>query len=209
MKKKITMLLLMSSLVLGLVACGNEAAPDPVNTPAPTVEATAEPTIEPTEAPTPEPTVAPTPEPTVEPTPEPEAELPEDRAWIDDLYNKIIALDVNGVIEILNDPELEEKATPYEYPAFSMWDYETGYKLLTTDGTVVGLATYSNTGARFAFITERTDTRNGFNELYNGDICIYTNDGVGYFDGRYDHQPEGTTYDNGEDPDELWWVWHM
>lgn len=226
MKKKITVLLL-TALVMSFVACGNEAAPEPIDTPEPTVEATPEPTVEPTEAPTPEPTEEPTEEPeggeamtwydyylAGELDPEvPETsggteveapELPEDRAWVDDLYNKLVAIAVDAVVEILKDPGLIEKAEPYIYPDYKVWDYEEGYKLVTSDNKIVGIITMND--SIYAFYAPN-GYKDGFSEILGGDICIYIEGGkVGYFDGETLH------YEGQEDfyvgTDGVWMIWH-
>ena len=204
MKKKIAWLLLMSSLVLGLAACGNQSAPDLVDTPAPTIEATVEPTAESTEAPTPEPTQEPTPEPTEAPTEAPAPELIEEQTWIDTLYNKLVTLDVDGVIEILKDPGLIEKAEPYLYPDYKVWDYEEGYKLVTSNDKIVGIITSDD--SIYAFYAPN-GYKDGFSEILSGDICIYIEGGkVGYFDGETLHLEGQEDFYVGSD--NVWMVWH-
>ena len=179
MKKKIALSLLMSTLVLGIAACGSQTDPNPADTQAPTMEATAQPespaesTIEPTEEPTREPASEPTVESTSDPGTEVVEGLPEDRAWIDDLYEKLIAYDIEAVFEILQDPDFEKKVEPYLYPEFSDWDDEAGYKLYTTDYKLVGVIMQDiNTEEPdiFAFYSEEED--HGFVDIGHGEILI-------------------------------------
>lgn len=177
MKKKLAMLLLMSTLALNLVACGDQVDSDSKETPEPTVEAPADSTVEPSSAPTEEPTQEPDSEPTEEPTNESVPEglegLPEDRAWIDDLYEKLMAYDVEGVLAILHDPDFENKIEPYVYPEFSPWDDEAGYKLYTTDYKMVGIVMqhlYNDEPDKFAFYSEQEDQ--GFEGIGYGEILI-------------------------------------
>lgn len=177
MKKKLAMLLLMSTLALNLVACGDQVESDSEGTPEPTIEAQADPTVEPTSSPTEEPANDPNPEPTEEPTndsvPEGLEGLPEDRAWIDDLYEKLIAYDVDAVLAILHDPDFENKIEPYAYPEFSEWDDEAGYKLYTTDYKMVGIVMqhlYKDQPDKFAFYSEKEDQ--GFEGIGYGEILI-------------------------------------
>ena len=224
MKKKITTLLLMSALVLSLAACGNETSPDPIDTPESSTEDTAEsePTEEseeasspePSEEPSPEPSEEPSPEPSEEPSPEPAEEpatevvdgLPEDRAWIDDLYNKLIAYDVAAVKEILHDPDLASKAEPYLYPEYAENEYEAGYKLYTTDYKMVGLIIEDGSCA-FAFYSEHEDQ--GFESIKGGDILI----GFEAYLKEYDIRSDGKTaiYDTdiyNLEPDKVFIEWH-
>lgn len=177
MKKKLAMLLLMSTLALNLVACGDQVESDSEGTPEPTIEAQADPTVEPTSSPTEEPANDPDPEPTEEPAddsvPEGLEGLPEDRAWIDDLYEKLMAYDVEGVLAILHDPDFENKIEPYAYPEFSDWDDEAGYKLYTTDYKMVGIVMqhlYEDQPDKFAFYSEKEDQ--GFEGIGYGEILI-------------------------------------
>ena len=177
MKKKIAMLLLMSTLALNLVACGDQVDSDSEGTPEPTIEAPTEPTVEPSSSPTEEPTQEldsePTEEPADESVPEGLEGLPEDRAWIDDLYEKLIAYDVEGVLAILHDPDFENKIEPYVYPEFSDWDDEAGYKLYTTDYKMVGIVMqhlYNDQPDKFAFYSEQEDQ--GFEGIGYGEILI-------------------------------------
>lgn len=294
MKKQIALLLLTSCLVLGVTACGSEAAPDPVSTPTPTLEATSEPTAEPTQEPTPDPTQEPEEEQAEEveypgftfydprfklsydvdlekfideagnpienimsyrpiglEVPEdhehaliyepavgfmdmdtswsvdtktgllidPETGelvtkesvilnsrpwLPEDRAWVDDLYNKLIALDVDAVVEILKDPELMEKAEPYKNTSWVIYGPANteGRQLVTTDGKVVGLITQN--GNTYVFYS--TTPGYGFIDIGHGDVCVYIEDGkVGYFDGENDYLDGKVEYNVG--PGYSWIVW--
>ena len=177
MKKKIAMLLLMSTLALNLVACGDEVDSDSKGTPEPSVGAPADSMVEPSSAPTENPTQEPDSEPTEEPTNETVPEglegLPEDRAWIDDLYEKLMAYDVDGVLAILHDPDFENKIEPYLYPEFTEWDDEAGYKLYTTDYKMVGIVMqhlYNDQPDKFAFYSEKEDQ--GFDGIGYGEILI-------------------------------------
>ena len=180
MKKKIAVLLLMSALALNLAACGDQADSDSKGTPESTVEAPADPTAEPSSDPTEEATEPtqesdsePTEEPTDESVPEGLEGLPEDRAWIDDLYEKLMAYDVEGVLAILHDPDFENKIEPYAYPEFSEWDDEAGYKLYTSDYKMVGIVMqhlYNDEPDKFAFYSEKEDQ--GFEGIGYGEILI-------------------------------------
>lgn len=188
----------MSGLTLSLAACGSKEDSTANNTQESTTKATSQTTTTQTT------TIA-----TTEATTEAARELPEDRAWVDDLYNKIVPLDVDGVVAILNDPELEEKAAPYEFAAYAMWDYKTGYKLITCDEKIVGLIIETNElQARYAFVSDLGDSDDGFDYIDYGDICIYLEGGKsGYFDGKTDHRTDGSTYELNYG--EGWMVWHM
>lgn len=211
MKKKIATLLLMSALVLNLMACGNETSPD--STPESLTEdvTASDPTAEPTETPAAEPTEEPTAEPAEEPTAEPVTDvvegLPEDRAWIDDLYEKLIAYDVDAVKEILHDPDLANKAEPYLYPEYAEDEYEAGYKLYTSDNKMVGLI-IEDGPCVFAFYSEHEDQ--GFGSIKGGDILI----GFEGFNGmEHDIRSDGKTaiYDEyiyDLEPDEDFMEWH-
>lgn len=216
MKKRIVLLLLMSALVLNLMACGNEASPD--STPESSTEdiAGSDPTAEPTETPTAEPTEEPTEEPSDEPAEEPSDEpaaevvegLPEDRAWIDDLYEKLIAYDVEAVKQILRDPDLASKAEPYLYPEYAEDEGEAGYKLYTTDYKMVGLI-IEDGPCVFAFYSEHEDQ--GFESIKGGDILI----GFEAYLKEFDIRSDGKTavYESADlilelEPDEEFLPWH-
>lgn len=209
MKKRIAALLLMSALVLILVACGNKTSPDSIDTPESSTEdmATSAPTAEPTEAPTDEPALEPTEEPTTEPVTDVAEGLPEDRAWIDDLYEKLVAYDVAAVMEILHDPDLVNKAEPYLYPEYAEDEDEAGYKLYTTDNKMVGLI-IEDGPCVFAFYSEHEDQ--GFESIKGGDILI----GFEGFNGmEHDIRSDGKTaiYDEyifDLEPDEEFMEWH-
>lgn len=154
---------------------------DSAETPKPTVEAPVDPTVEPSSVPTEEPTQEPTQEPDSEPTEEPVDESvpeglegrPENRAWMDDLYAKLIAYDVEGVLAILHDPDFNNKIATYVHPEFSPWDDEAGYKLYTTDYKMVGVIMqhlYYDEPDKFAFYSEKEDQ--GFVDIGHGEILI-------------------------------------
>lgn len=177
MKKKIAMLLLISTLALNVVACGDQADTDSDGTSEPTVENTVEPTDEPTVDLTDEPSQDPASEPSDEQVSEPGTEvvegLPEDRAWIDDLYEKLIAYDQEAVLAILHEPDFVDRLQPYLYPEFSDWDDEAGYKLYTSDYKMVGVVMQHLQNDQpdiFAFYSEQEDQ--GFEGIGYGEILI-------------------------------------
>ena len=160
MKKHLLNALTLISLTAMLLSgCGNSQpnSNEPVasipatTTTAPTSAPTTAPTEVPVETPspaeTPSPTETPCPTSTPEPTPEvTEPALPEDRAWIDDIYNMFAQNDSAGLLKVLTDPELSQKAMPYEYTGWSYFENETAYRLVTTDGKTIGLILYDENG---------------------------------------------------------------
>lgn len=203
--------ILIVTCVLGilLTACGsNEAGSNiPENAEVTTVtEAPVE-----TEAPNAEPTEAPTPEPTQEPA---EESLPEDREWIDDLCSKLMNRDVDAVHEILCADDFMDKVAPYRDETADGTCNEKAYRLFTTDGRVVGVMCYDETGyfSRYAFYSEREEIDYGFEYIARGDVMINSykstlDDSLQktWFDGEYWYQLNGTLVTEIEE--EIFWKW--
>lgn len=210
MKKHILKALtLLSVTAMLLSGCGNQTPPNntvknaiatqtteaPTEAPAP--ELTPAPTIAPTEAPTPEPTQEPTPEPTEDP-------LPEDRAWIDDIYNMFMENDSEGLLTVLMDADLAKKAAPYEYAGWSYLEYETAYRLVTTDGKIIGLILYDENGyfSNNIFYCEDENRNYGFKTIETGDKLLncYKNTRTDeimhiWYDGELEYYSDGNIVD--------------
>lgn len=157
----------------------------------------------PTEAPTatPVPTEAPTEAPTPEPTEEP---LPEDRAWIDDIYNMFAENNKDGLQKVLIDPELAEKAAPYEYVGWSYFENEKAYRLVTTDGKIIGLILYDEDGyfSNSIFYCEDESRDYGFRTIETGDKLFHTYKSTAngeiiyeWYDGKLEYYSDGTVVD--------------
>ncbi len=216
MKKHLLKALTFISVTAMLLSgCGNEQSSDnisdipdiateapeatPVPTEVPTVipEVTEAPTSKPTEAPAPEATEAPSPEPT-------EAPLPEDRAWIDDIYNMFVKNDIDGLQKMLIDPELAERAAPYEYVGWSYFENEKAYRLVTTDGKVIGLILYEENGyfSNSVFYCEDESRDYGFITIETGDKIFHTYKSTAngeiiyeWYDGKLEYYSDGTVVD--------------
>lgn len=101
------------------------------------------------------------------------ANIPEDRAWVDELYNKLISNDYEGVMAILADDTIADKAEPYKYVAYVYDAY--GYKLVTTDGKIVGLhlpKDLTECADRAAFFSEVEENDYGFSHTQAGDYMV-------------------------------------
>ena len=61
---------------------------------------------------------------------ESEALLPEDRAWIDEVYNDLLAGNKEDIIALLTSKDLVEKVAPYIKESWAMWDYEEAQPFL-------------------------------------------------------------------------------
>lgn len=142
------------------------------------------------------------------------ANLPDDRAWVDDLYNKLIADDYEAVLEILKDDSIAEKAEPYKYKSYVYDAY--GYKLVTTDGKIVGLhlpKDITGTGDRAAFYAEVGGTDDGMLDVGYGDhMVLLTKDLNGnqtyeWFDGKIIHKEDGSTHEVEENG--VYAIWEM
>lgn len=209
MKKNLLKALTLTfAITMLLCGCGsneqsnNNAADEQVQvTEAPTEAPTATPvpTEAPTEAPTatPAPTEAPTPEPTEEP-------LPEDRAWIDDIYNMFAENNKDGLQKVLIDPELAEKAAPYEYVGWSYFENEKAYRLVTTDGKIIGLILYDEDGyfSNSIFYCEDESRDYGFRTIETGDKLFHTYKSTAngeiiyeWYDGKLEYYSDGTVVD--------------
>lgn len=142
-----------------------------------------------------------------EQTPETESEisLPEDRAWIDEVYNDLLAGNKEDIIALLTSKDLVEKVAPYIKESWAMWDYEEAYGLVTTDGKVVGVVLYENES--YIFYSENND---GFEALYQGDYMFSYNKKDGsysWLDGDTLRYSDGRTFSLS--PEEIVMVWHM
>ena len=136
---------------------------------------------------------------------ESEALLPEDRAWIDEVYNDLLAGNKEDIIALLTSKDLVEKVAPYIKESWAMWDYEEAYGLVTTDGKVVGVVLYENES--YIFYSENND---GFEALYQGDYMFSYNKKDGsysWLDGDTLRYSDGRTFSLS--PEEIVMVWHM
>ena len=142
--------------------------------------------------------------------------LPEDRAWIDDLYNKLIANDYEGVMAILADDSIAEKAEPYKYVSYVYDAY--GYKLVTTDGRVVGLhlpKDLSKRGMRAAFYATNGENNYGFSHTEGDDheVSMYYDPATGVESYEWLDGNSVITYSDGRtytiDSGEAYTVWAM
>lgn len=217
-KRRISLALVVGLMMMSLVACGGkenstnaENVVGKVETPAVEPEEVVVVTPEPAEPAAPvEEEIVIEPEEEAEPIEEEPvvAELPEDRVWVDDLYNKLVAFDVDGVVAIITAPDIFEKAAPYAYTEWNKWEFDDAYKLITTDGNIVGIMHYKDSGSIYAFLSTKEETDYGFDGVYDDDICIYmSRDTVGWCDGEGNYLMGGYPWEN-EYPDMPWMVWH-
>lgn len=158
------------------------------------------------------------------PEPEPEVEkpdieinwneenLPEDRAWIDNLYNKLIEKDYQAVIDILYSDDIMANAEPYAYVEYTY--NAIGYKLVTSDGKYVGLILSYDGTTTDAWYSEAEDRDYGFMYTKKGDIVVSAwidtttgNKGYRWFDGTTIRDSYGSEITLEED--EAYAVWAM
>ena len=136
---------------------------------------------------------------------ESETPLPEDRAWIDEVYNDLIAGNHEDLITLLTSENLEEKVAPYIIKYWAQWDYEEAYGLITTDGKTVGVVLYENES--YIFYSENND---GFEALHQGDFMFRYNKQEGNYswieeDGIHYSDRDTAPLNQGD----IVMVWHM
>lgn len=141
--------------------------------------------------------------------------LPTDRAWVDDLYSKLVNDDYEAVLEILKDDSIAEKAAPYIYQDFVYDSYS--YKLVTSDGKFVGLQLpidMSTNSGRYAWYSENEETDYGFMHTAYGDKQVNYEYSFmenkwyySWFDGKTIHHSDNETYELQEG--EVLMVWAM
>lgn len=136
---------------------------------------------------------------------ESEIPLPEDRAWIDEVYNDLLAGNNDDLIALLTSEDLEEKVAPYIKKYWAQWDYEEAYALITTDGKTVGLVLYETES--YIFYSENND---GFEALYQGDYMFRYNKEEGNYSWI---EEDGIHYSDREtyplNPGDIVMVWHI
>ena len=135
---------------------------------------------------------------------ESEIPLPEDREWIDEVYNDLLAANKEKLIELLTREDLEETIAPYIKKNWAMWDYEEAYALITTDGKTVGIILYENES--YIFYSDN----DGFEALHQGDFMFsYNKQDSSYslLDGDTLYFSDGRTFTLS--PEEIVMVWHM
>lgn len=159
------------------------------------------------------------PAPEEEPVEEEQAEIPpvpETDEWATNLYEALLADDYQTVLEIAPDPEtVRENCAPYEDAGWSLWDYETAYRMEMSDGTVMGVILYE-------FEEDGTWEIDSFVSCQPGDGFEYTGYGdhqvTLYSDGGYSYIQNGNEVISESDSqsgftmeseDDVYAVWHM
>lgn len=223
MKRKTVTLTFAWMLAAVLAAgCGNTQAP--VEEAEAEIEEAAEPEEEAEEEPVEEEPIEeePVEEEPAEEEPEEEAEeepaeippVPETDEWATNLYNALLADDYKTVLEAAPDPEtVREHCAPYEDAGWSLWDYETAYRMEMSDGQVMGVILYENEDGSWeidSFVSYQEG--DGFSYTGYGDhqVTLYSDGGYAYIKNGNEVVSQADYLVGGPlGEDEAYTVWHM
>lgn len=140
--------------------------------------------------------------------------VPETDEWAANLYNALLADDYKTVMNLTPDPEtVREHCAPYEDTSWALWDYETAYRMVMSDGQVMGVILYEFEDDDWeidSFVSYWDG--DGFWNTGYGDhqVTLYANEGYAYLQNgnevisQSDYQESITL---GED--EAYSIWHM
>lgn len=136
--------------------------------------------------------------------------LAENSVWVDDLYEKMIAGDINAVFSIITASDFPEKCSVFKYTETY---YSMEYTLLTSDEKVVGVYDYNTDdgylGISVAYCVHDEDYESGRpNYIRDGDYIYQIVDGKREWlvDNKY-HTHDGT--DGELSAGEWWGAYHI
>ena len=114
-------------------------------------------------------------------------------AWIDGLYENLVNGNYQEVLAIIRNSDFIEKCKPYEDTDIFLWMDNTGYRLPTSDGKMVGVILYEG-GSIDVFYVQNADYE--FECINYGDFNFFvSSDGSYYdwFDGTTLHFSDGSS----------------
>ena len=141
--------------------------------------------------------------------------VPETDEWATDLYNALLADDYETVLELAPDPAtVHEHCDPYEDTDWSLWDYETGFRMVMSDGQVMGVVLYENDDDSWeidSFVSYQEG--DGFDYTGYGDhqVTLYSDGGYSYLKNGNElvSNAEGQGSFTMESEEDVYTVWHM
>lgn len=151
----------------------------------------------------------------VEEEPEEIPPVPETDEWAANLYQALLADDYKTVMGLTPDPEtVRENCAPYEDASWSLWDYETAYRMVMSDGQVMGIILYEFEDESWeidSFVSYQEG--DGFDYTGYGDhqVTLYSDGGYSYMQNGNEviSHAEGQSSFTMEGEDEVWAVWHV
>lgn len=144
--------------------------------------------------------------------PEPVLEEPVTDEWAVNLYQATLEDDYEKVRELVPDIEtVRQNCAPYEDKTWAMWDYETAYRMMMSDGQVMGIIVYDNEMPQINVFVSYHEG-DGFWYTGYGDHCITL---AG--DGTYSYIKDGKEVISTSEwqkgfvmgEDDVWAIWHM
>lgn len=141
--------------------------------------------------------------------------VPETDEWAANLYNALLADDYKTVMELAPDPAtVHEHCDPYVDAGWSWWDYESAYRMVMSDGQVMGVILYENEDDSWeidSFVSYQEG--DGFEYTGYGDhqVTLYSDGGYSYIRNGNEVVSE-SDYESGftmENEDEVYAIWHM
>ena len=127
----------------------------------------------------------------------------------------LLADDYETVLELAPDPAtVHEHCDPYEDTDWSLWDYETGFRMVMSDGQVMGVVLYENDDDSWeidSFVSYQEG--DGFDYTGYGDhqVTLYSDGGYSYLKNGNElvSNAEGQGSFTMESEEDVYTVWHM